>query len=131
TGLHVVLAQRQQRLDLLLVRQVRPLHQRLVQADGAVDLAAATEQVPQRDLGFERVLVQLGNVQEQLDRLVRLFVEQVVEATEVRGGQLADLAVAMPLAAAAADHPAAERRGRQQQDEPDPLVEESHASWSL
>src|SRR5690606_11969497 len=118
------LAQRQQRLHLLLVAQVRALHQRLVQADGAVDLAPAAEQVAERDLGLEGVLVQLGDVQEQLDRLVRLLVEQVVQAAEVSGGQLADLAVAVALAAAATDHPAADRRQRQQQDVPDPLVEE-------
>src|SRR3546814_5895868 len=80
----------------------------------------------QRDLGFEGVLVQFGDVQEQLDRLVRLLVEQVVQAAEIRGGKLADLAVAMAFATAAPDHPAAERRDRQQQHEPDPLVEEGH-----
>ena len=61
------------------------LHQALVQADGAVDFAAAAEQVAERDLGFERVLVQLRDVQEQLDRLVRLLVEQVVQAAEIGG----------------------------------------------
>src|SRR3546814_10910734 len=78
----------------------------------------------QRDLGFEGVLVQFGDVQEQLDRLVRLLVEQVVQAAEISGGKLADLAVAMAFATAAPDHPAAERPDRQQQPEPDPLVEE-------
>src|SRR5690606_18939385 len=91
-GAHVVLAQRGQRLDLLRVAEVGALRQRLVQADRAVDLAATAEQVVQRDLGLEGVLVQFGDVQEQLDRLVRLLVEQVVQAAEISGRQLADLA---------------------------------------
>src|SRR3546814_7535897 len=65
---------------LLLVAQVRALHQPLVQADRAVDLATPTEKMPQCNLGLEGVLVQLRDVQEQLDRLVGLFVEQVVQA---------------------------------------------------
>ena len=89
---HVVLAQREQRLHLLLVAQVRALHQGLVQADRAVDFAAAAEQVAERDLGLEGVLVEFGDVQEQLDRLVRLLVEQVVQAAEIGGRQPADLA---------------------------------------
>jgi hypothetical protein len=54
-----------------------------VQADGAIDFTAAAEQVAQRDLGLEGFLVQLGDVQEQLDGLVRLLVEQVVQAAEI------------------------------------------------
>src|SRR3546814_1145604 len=90
---HVVLAQRQQRLHLLLVAQVRALHQPLVQADRAVDLATPAEKMPQRNLGLEGVLVQLRDVQEQLDRLVGLFVEQVVQAAEIGRRQPADLGV--------------------------------------
>ena len=108
--------------------QVAPFHQRLVQADGAVDLAAAPEQVPERDLGFEGFLVQFGDVQEQLDRLVGLFVQQVVEAAEIRRGELADLAVAVALAAATTDHPSHHRRCGQQQDEPEPLLYEGHSA---
>src|SRR5690606_29935376 len=73
-------------------------------------------------------LVELGDVQEQFDGLVRLFVEQVVEAAEVRRRQLADLAVAVALAAPAADDPAREGRDRQQQEEPEPLGDEGHVS---
>ena len=86
--------------------------QALMQADRPVHLATPTEQMPQRNLGFEGFLVQLRDMQEQLDRLVRLFVQQIVQAAEIRGGQLADLAGAVALAAAAADHPAGQRRQR-------------------
>src|SRR3546814_4822388 len=91
---------------------VRALHQPLVQADRAVDLATPAEKMPQRNLGLEGVLVQLRDVQEQLDRLVGLFVEQVVQAAEIGRRQPADLGVAVALAAAPADDPAAEQIGR-------------------
>src|SRR3546814_12458830 len=87
---------------------VRALHQPLVQADRAVDLATPAEKMPQRNLGLEGVLVQLRDVQEQLDRLVGLFVEQVVQAAEIGRRQPADLGVAVALAAAPAADPAAE-----------------------
>ena len=127
---HVVLAEREQRLHLLLVIQVRSLHQRLVQADRAIDFAAAAEQMAERDLGLEGVLVEFRDAQEHLDRLVGLLVEQVVEAAEIRRRQPADLAVAMAFAAAPADQPAGGRRDRQQQEEPEPFVDEGHASGS-
>ena len=126
---HVVLAEREQRLHLLLVRQVGPLHERLVQADRAIDFAAAAEQMPERDLRLERVLVEFGDAQEHLDRLVGLLVEQVVQAAEIRGRQAADLRVAMAFATAPADEPTAPRRERQQEEEPEPLADEfEHAS---
>jgi uncharacterized protein YhaN len=102
---HVVLAQREQRLHLLLVGKIGALHQRLVQADRAIDFTAATEQMAQRDLRLERVLVELGDAQEDFDRLVGLLVEQVVQAAEVRGRQAADLRVAMAFATATTDAP--------------------------
>ena len=104
---------------------------RLVQPDRAIDLATAAEQVSQRDLGLEGFLVQLGDMQEQLDGLVRLLVEQVVQAAEIGGGQLADLVIAMALAAAPTDHPTCQRSQRHEDQEPEPLVEEIHAQASL
>src|SRR5690606_14092248 len=101
------------RLHALGVGQVGALDQALVQADGAVDLAAAAEQVAQGQLGLEGFLVQFGDVQEQLDRLVGLLVEQVVQAAEVGAGKPADLGVTVALPSPAADHPAGERRKRQ------------------
>src|SRR5688572_7793059 len=84
----------------------------------------------QCELGLEGFLVEFGDVQEQLDRLVRLLVEQVVEAAEISGRQAADLGVAMAFAAAPADHPAADGGDRQQQEEPEPLADELHAQTS-
>src|SRR6476620_399216 len=81
----------------------------------------------QGDLRLEGFLVEFGDVEEQLDRLVRLLVQQVVEAAEVRRRQLADLAIAVPLSATPPDDPAAQRRQGQQEHEPEPLIEEGHA----
>ena len=125
---HVVLAQGEQRLHLLRIAEVGPLHQPLVQADRAIHLAAPAEQMAERHLRFERVLVEFGDVQEQLDRLVGLFVEQVIEAAEIGRRQATDLGVAMALAAAAADHPTAQRRDRKQQEQPEPLGNEIHVT---
>ena len=86
-GAHVVLAQREHRLGLLLVAERVAGNQALVQADRAIDFTAAAEQMAERELGFDRVLVDLGDLQEQLDGLVLLLVEQVVEAAEVGVGQ--------------------------------------------
>ena len=125
-GLHVVLAQCEQRLHALAIGKVVPLHERLVQADRAVDLAAAAEQMAERDLRLEGFLVELRDVQEQLDRLVRLLVEQVVQAAEIGRRQVADLALAMQLAAASTDDPAREGGQREQQEEPKPFGNECH-----
>ena len=105
-GAHVVLAQRQQRLDLLRIVEVGTLHQRLVQPDRAVDLAAPAEQVPEREMRLDRVAVDLGELQEHLDRLVLLLVQEVVEAAEVVRRKLADARAGRALAAAPADDPA-------------------------
>ena len=86
-GAHVVLAQREHAAGLLFLAQAVPRNQALVQADGAIDFAAAAEQVAERELGLDRVLVDLGDLQEDLDRLVLLLVEQVVQAAEVGVGQ--------------------------------------------
>ncbi len=102
------------------------LHQPLVQTNGAIDFATAAEQVAQRDLGLEGFLVQLGDMQEQLDRLVRLLVEQVVQAAEISARQAADLGIAMALTAAPADHPTAQGGKRKEQEKPEPLGQEVH-----
>jgi hypothetical protein len=54
-----------------------------VEANGPVDFAAAPEQVAERHVRFDRVLVDLGQFQKHLDGLVRLLVEQVIEPLEV------------------------------------------------
>src|SRR5690606_27165608 len=49
-----------------------------------------------------------------------------VQATEIRGREAADLGIAVALAAPPANHPARERRGGQQEKEPEPFGHERH-----
>jgi len=78
-----------------------------MQADGAINFAAAAEQVAEGELGFKGVFVEFGDVQEQFDGFVGLFAQEVIEATEIGGWKLADLVAAVALTAAPADDPAA------------------------
>jgi hypothetical protein len=52
-------------------------------ADGAIDLAAATEQIRQCQVGLDGLGIDLDQPNEDLDGLVLLLVEQVIEATEI------------------------------------------------
>jgi len=120
-GLEVVLAELEQRRQLLLLAQADPLEQVLVHADGAVVLAAAAEQAAEREMQFDRLRVDLDHLDERLDRLVGLLVEEEVEALEVRARQRARLLQQM----ADVDprrHPAEAEEQRQQPQQP-PVVE--------
>ena len=103
---HVVLAEFEQSDGLLLLAQARARDQVLVDADRTIDLAAPAEQVAEGEVGFHRIAIDVGELEEYLDRLVLLFVEQVVEAAEIAGRQLADARPRLALAATPAEHPA-------------------------
>jgi hypothetical protein len=90
-GLEVVLRQLEERVGPLLRRQVRALEQILVHANGALDLAAPAEQAPQCEMQIYRLRVDLHHFDEGLDCLVRLLVQQEIQAPEVRLGQRAGL----------------------------------------
>src|SRR5688572_7455122 len=87
--LEVVLRELEGGLAPALLGQVLALHQVLVHADRAVDLAAAAEEAAERELQLDRLRVLLGHLQERLDRLVGLLVQQEIEAPEVRRRQRA------------------------------------------
>src|SRR5712691_8160313 len=87
-GLEVVLPQLDHRVQPLLPAQIRALEQVPVHADRALGLAAAAEQAPQGEVQLDRLRVDLHHLYERLDRLVRLLVEQEVEALEIRARQL-------------------------------------------
>ena len=55
----------------------------LVHADRPIDFAAAAEEIAEREMRLNGIAVELGELQEHLDRLVGLFVQQVVEAAEI------------------------------------------------
>ena len=86
-----------------------------MQADGAVHFAAATEQMAQRELRLDRVLVDFGDLQEDFDRLVLLLVEQVVQASEVSIGQARNPRAALDLATSTTGKPASGGSGGNQQ----------------
>jgi hypothetical protein len=54
-------------------------------ADGALHLTAAPEEAPQGQVQLHRVAVHLGELDEEVDGLVRALIEQVVEAAQEGG----------------------------------------------
>src|SRR4051812_10804597 len=90
-GFQVVLAELDERDHLLVLRQVGALKQVLVHADRAVVLAASAKQAAEREMQLDRLGVDFHNLDERLDRLVRLLVQQEVESLEVRARQRARL----------------------------------------
>ena len=85
-GLHVVLRQRVLRAVALAALQVGALQQVLVHAHRTFELAAAAEQVAQREVQLGGVGVVLHGLDEGVDGLVLLLVEQQVQALEVGRG---------------------------------------------
>jgi hypothetical protein len=76
--------------------QVAARQQVLVHAHGALVLAAAAEQVAQREVQLGGVGVVLHRLDEGVDGLVLLFVEQEVQAAEVGLGRLPVLDAQLP-----------------------------------
>ena len=56
-------------------------------ADRALGLAAAAKQIAQGEVQFDRLRIDLHHFDESLDRLVRLLIEQEIEALEIRARQ--------------------------------------------
>ena len=126
-GTHVVLAEFEQCDGLFLIGKIRTRDQVLVHADSTIDLAAAAEQVAERQMRFDCVAVELGELEEHLDRLVRLLVQQVVQSAKVTRRQLADAGAARALAVAPADDPAGQGSDRQQHGQHD---DEDRRRWN-
>src|SRR5512141_884780 len=72
--------------------------------------------MPERELRLDRVLVDLGDLQEYLDCLVGLLVEQVVQPAEIGRRQSRDTRTALDLATPAAGQPTSRRRRRREQN---------------
>src|SRR5579871_2202262 len=62
-----------------------------MKANGTIHLAATSKQITQCQVRFDRVTVVFGQLEENLDCLVLLFIEQVIKATEIVRRKLADL----------------------------------------
>ncbi|MNS76524.1 hypothetical protein D3C72_1100730 [compost metagenome] len=92
SGAQEVLAQFIERVLALGLGQVRARGQVLMDADRALGLAPAAEQRAQRKVEFGGFRVEPGHLDEGVDGLVRLLVEQEIEALEIRARQCALLA---------------------------------------
>ncbi len=106
-GAQVVMSELEQRLAALPALQVRPRNQVLVNADGAIDLAAATIEISEREMGLDGLAVDLENLDEGLDGLIGLLVEKVVDALEIVRTQIVFRSRRFPSAfSVAPDQPA-------------------------
>ena len=65
-------------------------------SDRTIQLATAAEQIAQREMQLDRLGVDLHGQQERINRLVRLLVEQKIQAGKVRTGKTARSAHNMP-----------------------------------
>jgi hypothetical protein len=86
-ALQVVLPEFGERLGTRACGKVGTVQQVRVNAHGAVELAAAPEQVAERVVQFDRLGIELDHLDERIDRLVVLVVQEQVQATEVRARQ--------------------------------------------
>ena len=67
--------------------KTRPIEQVLVHPRGPVDLALPPEQAPECEMQVDRLRVDLDDLDERLDGLVRLLVQQKVESPKIRQRQ--------------------------------------------
>src|SRR5690606_39182688 len=79
----IILGEREERLMALRLAQARTREQVLVNAYRPIDLAAPAEQVPEREVGLGRLVVDLRDLDEKLERLVCLAVQHEVQAAEI------------------------------------------------
>ncbi len=85
----IVLSELEERVKFLLLRQVGALDQILMHADRALDFPAPAEQRAEREMQFYCLRFDLDHIVERFYRLVRLLIEQEIEALEIRRRQRA------------------------------------------
>ncbi len=123
-GAEVVLGEREHRLMALSLVQVRPREEVLVHANRALDFAAPTEKVTEREVSLERLVVDFRHLDEQLERLVGLAAQHEVEAANIVG---ADPRRRIPVPVAIDLEREADRRGH----DDDRGEQECGVSWHL
>src|SRR3989344_5656756 len=88
TGLEIILPEFHQRVTTLFLVERGPRDQVLVNADGALDFAAAAEQVSQRQVRLHGIRIDFQHPNEHFDCLVRLLIQQEIEAREIGGREI-------------------------------------------
>ena len=81
TGAHVVFTELEQSPGSLLRLKSLLGNDVLVKSDGTIYFAPSTIQISQSHVRFNRVLVNLGELEKYLDGLIRLFIEQIISKT--------------------------------------------------
>jgi hypothetical protein len=111
----IVLRQRKQRLLAVLGRKLLARQQVLMDADGALHLAAAAVQRAEREVRLDGVGARIQKLQEHVEGAVRLLGDEVVEACQVVGMELAEApGPALAPAEVAGEH-ADHQRGHDQE----------------
>jgi hypothetical protein len=78
----------------------------------AIDLAAAPEEAAECELQLDRLRILLRDLQERLDRLVRLLLQQEVEAPEYDDGMARDSDSSERMSTRARIQPMPKKTGR-------------------
>ena len=90
-GLEVILGQFGEGMQTDLFIEIFPIDQVLVHADRPFGFTTATEQVAERKMQLDGLRIDLGNLEKGIDGLVRLFVEQEIQALKIGARQGARL----------------------------------------
>ena len=114
-----ILSQLEHRRLALVRGQIRPVEKILMHAYGAIDLALAAKEIAQRKVKVDRLRVDLDHFDERFDGLVRLLVEQEIEAPEIRKRQRPRLAQQMLDVDARGDPPHGEKQRRDGKQPPE------------
>ncbi len=88
----IILRERKQRLLAMLGRQLIPREQVLMNADGALDLAAPAIQRAEREMRLDRVRARVEKLQKHVERAVGLLGHEIVQPGEIVRMELAEAA---------------------------------------
>ena len=120
----VVLGEGKDGLMALGLVQIRPREQILMDANRSLDFAAAPEQVTERKVRLERLVVDFGHLDEQLERFIGLAAQHEIQAANIVG---TDPRRRVPVAVAVDLECKADRRGH----DDDRGEQECGVSWHL
>src|SRR5690349_19112950 len=99
----------------LALRQIGAAEKILMNTDGAVGLAAPAKQIAEREMQLDRFRVQLDDFDKRIDGLIRLLVQQKIEAAKIRPRQVGALGKQRLQVVACRDPAERERHGDNEQ----------------